>query len=39
MLYFTLPKDLHYTIYGKDQGVAMAIDSVPPNVYAVIDLA
>ena len=27
---------LHYTINGQDQGVA--IDSVPPNVYAVIDL-
>ena len=27
---------LHYTVNGQDQGVA--IDSVPPNVYAVIDL-
>ena len=27
---------LHYTINGQDQGVA--IDSVPPGVYAVIDL-
>ena len=27
---------LHYTVNGQDQGVA--IDSVPPNVFAVIDL-